>query len=213
MRVLISSFFSFHTIRKRSSQHQMLLPYTHTHTHGHMRWIREKSAAGDGRHSKPHNFIKQSLQSDYPSSVTGLCMRTHLLAVCWPIVCVWVCDNVSVILSPMWPHRITTVNPPSGIPIETCNTLTHTHTHNTLAARWLCRSCHCPSGEQQRGVTSPSLLFIEGASAPVTPIRLSGRHVWKHQMRQTDKDSFIIDQHTPTQPPSHKNPLLRLRLS
>lgn len=139
--VLLSTRFSF---------------YTHTHIHTHSGACVESG--------KSQQLVTEDIQSctTLLNSLYSLiiphrwwgcvCARISLQSV--DHLCVWVSDNVSVILSPMWPHRITTVNPPSGTPIETCNTLTHTHTHKTLAARWLCRSCHCPSGEQQRGVTS-----------------------------------------------------------
>lgn len=49
-------------------------------------------------------------------------------------LCVCVC-YVSLILSPMWPHRVSTVDPPSVTPSETC-VCTHTRTHIHTQAPW-----------------------------------------------------------------------------
>lgn len=64
---LLSFCFFFCTIRMHSSYRQMLL----THAHMWTRSISKKMAAGDGTHSKQHNFIELFLQSDYPSSFTA----------------------------------------------------------------------------------------------------------------------------------------------
>lgn len=152
-----------------------------THAHMWTRSISKKMAAGDGTHSKQHNFIEQFLQSDYPSSFTAAGVHvtellfmhvTSLQSVEHFCVHVCACVWISVILSPVWPHRIATVNPPSGIPVE--------NRKNTHTQPWQLGDSAGASivpvessregyhGSLSSQISLSSLLFSEGVSAPVT---------------------------------------------
>lgn len=107
----------------------MLLTYTLTS------WISKQLAAGDRAHSKQQKKLYWTVPSFWLSLIHHRCV-TVCVCLCRSLqsvvyICVCVCVScISLISSPMWPHRITTVNPPSVTPSETYAYIqTHTRTH------------------------------------------------------------------------------------
>lgn len=140
--------------------------------------------AADAPHSHRHTVTFKSVNSyqlvtEHIQNKTTLLNSFLILIIPHPsplqslqsvvFLCVCVC-YVSLILSPMWPHRVSTVDPPSVTPSETC-VCTHTRTHIHTQAPWqlgVSAGAAIIPVESSREGYHVSFLFFSGSLSHVT---------------------------------------------